>query len=301
MNNPWYKRVGFHNNPFSIKPAAFRSDLVAYDMEYIYDKIDSAELLFIEGQYGTGKTSILKNIINNYRGKNKIIYYNFNKGDRFDVRDLLDGANSIWRKVSGLKVKNIVMLLDEVHTMKQKDAKEIMDYYKKGVLQSVIFVTHAYDAVSFPEEVDTLLNGNVLKTISLSDEEAVEFVRKRIGDIDLLTDDVIVRLFKASENNPRRLLEFAEDVSRYAVEMGDYEVTDFHLEEVLGDIIKEAKNVRKAKPKKVEAKTEEVADDSIVVEETAEKKQKKSLKKKLKNQKLNLKLKRMMVSFSLKS
>jgi len=30
----WYKKLGFHNNPFSIKPAAFRDELVAYDMPF---------------------------------------------------------------------------------------------------------------------------------------------------------------------------------------------------------------------------------------------------------------------------
>ena len=59
----WYKEYGFHNNPFSIKPAAFHSKVIGYDLSEIFDKVDNGKVLFIEGKFGFGKTTILKHII----------------------------------------------------------------------------------------------------------------------------------------------------------------------------------------------------------------------------------------------
>ncbi|NTV24156.1 MAG: AAA family ATPase [Nanoarchaeota archaeon] len=236
MSDSWYRKLGFSSNPFNIKPAAFQGELVAYDVDFIYSKIDSGEMVFIEGQYGTGKTTILKSIINRYKGKNKIIYYSFNEGESvFNLASLLDGANSLIRKITGVKEKNIILLLDEVHTMKQHDAKKIIAPYKKGIVKSVVFVSHDFDMVKFPEDVLELLNGNVIRTVNLSTKEAVELVRRRIGDIDLFSDRTISRLFMQAEKNPRKLLEYCEDVARHAVMMGDSIVTDKHIVDVLGE------------------------------------------------------------------
>ena len=43
---PWYDKLGFASNPFSIKPAALKNEVIAYDMSYIYSKIDKGDLTF---------------------------------------------------------------------------------------------------------------------------------------------------------------------------------------------------------------------------------------------------------------
>lgn len=237
----WYKKIGFNSNPFSIKPAAFQPEVVAYDLDYIFEKIESAEILFLEGNYGTGKTTILKNIISKFRQSNKIIYYSFNDGENFDLVSLLNGANSFVRKVTGLKHRNIILLLDEVHTMTKSHAKEILKYYQNGVIQSVVFVTHDYSEANLPEDLKLYLEGNVIKTVPLSQSEAIELVENRIGNIDLFSKKILKRIFEIADKNPRRFLEYCEDVAKYAVEMEDYKVTDFHVDNVLEEAIKENK------------------------------------------------------------
>jgi energy-coupling factor transporter ATP-binding protein EcfA2 len=251
MDELWYRKIGFQSNPFSIKPAAFNNELIAYDMSFIHKKIEKGELIFIEGEYGTGKTTILKNVISHFKGKNKIIYYSFNDGRKFNLKSLINGANSLLRKVTGLKIKDMILLLDEVHTMNKSDVQKIMSYYRDGTLKSVVFVTHDYSLVHFPDEVESLLDGNIIQTVNLSIPEAVALVKKRISGVDLLSDTMIAKLFNLSKKNPRRLLSYCEDVSRYAVEMGDYKVTDQHIKEVLGDV---AKTKKKAKPAKKRSK-----------------------------------------------
>ena len=66
MNDLWYRHLGFKQNPLSIKPAALHDEVIAYDLEDIYDKVEFGEVIFIEGPYGMGKSTILKNIVNEF-------------------------------------------------------------------------------------------------------------------------------------------------------------------------------------------------------------------------------------------
>ncbi len=272
MSELWYKKLGFYNNPFSIKPAAFDDELVAYDLSFIYKKVDKGEMVFIEGEYGSGKTTILKNIIGHYKGKNRMIYYSFNNADEFNLDGLLEGANTFLRKVAGLRMKDIILLLDEVHTMKTADAKKLLKPYKDGIIKSVIFVSHDYSLTKFPEEFNKLLNGNVIKTVDLSTKEAINLVRKRIGSLVLLPDNMIAKIFLVAGKNPRRLLEYCEDLCRYAVELEDDKVTDYHLSEVLGNVIKEN---QKNKARKTKQKAKEEVKAVVAAKPVIEKKEKK--------------------------
>ena len=248
----WYKKLGFHNNPFSIKPAAFQSEMVAYDLDYIFEKVDNAEMVFIEGLYGSGKTTILKSIINNFRGKNRIIYFSFNNGRNFDTQALLKGANTFFKRLAGLEVSDVIMLLDEVNGMTKSHAKDVFNFYQEGIVQSIVFVDKEYKKKNFPKEISTFLNGNVIRTVHLNQDEAIELVNSRLGDIDLFTNKIIKQIFNLADKNPRRFLAYCEDVARYAVEMDDFKVSDFHIETVLEDVIKEKKVKKVKKVSKIE-------------------------------------------------
>ncbi|MEK6917174.1 MAG: AAA family ATPase [Nanoarchaeota archaeon] len=249
----WYKKLGFHENPFSIKPGVFHHELIAYDLGYIYKKIKNAEMIFIEGEYGTGKTTILKNIIGEFRGKNKIIYFSFNSGKKFDIKELLNGANSFLRKVTGYKVRDVIMLLDEVHYMKKSEIDQILKYYLDGQLLSVVFVSHEHSLVNMSDEMLAYLKDNVIQTIPLNQAEAIDFVNDRIGKIDLFPNNLVKKIFNLSGKNPRRFLEYCEDVARYAVEMEEYKVTEYHIESALADAIKEEKERKEKKTQKFKA------------------------------------------------
>ncbi|MEM2131617.1 MAG: AAA family ATPase [Candidatus Woesearchaeota archaeon] len=261
----WYKKLGFYANPLSIKPGMYDTDLIAYDLKQIFDKITKGELLFIEGNYGTGKTTILKNIISNYKGKNRIIYYSFNVADNsFDVNKLLEGAKTFVKKLVGLPERNIIFLLDEVHLMKTSEAKSLIKPYKDGIIKSIVFVSHDYDAVNFPEELNKLIKNNIIKTVELSNKEAINLVRKRLGNISIIDNKSIEKIFEISGKNPRRLLEYCEDVLKYTIEIGDNKITDYHINEVLKDAIKEQKKLlRKNKEEKEEKEKQKKEINSI--------------------------------------
>jgi hypothetical protein len=267
----WYKKLGFSNNPFSIKPAAYQPNMIAYDLDYIYSKIDNAEIMFIEGDYGTGKTTILKNIILKYKGKNRIVYFSFNDGVEFNIHQLLEGANTFIGKLTGLKVRNIILLLDEVHLMSKKEAMSVLKYYESGVIKSMVMVSHDYESTSIPEDVQAYLKDNVIKTASLNLTEAEELISSRIGEIGLFPKPIIRRVFALADKNPRRFLAYCEDIARYAVEMDDFKIADFHVDAVLGEAVKqEQKRIQKPKKTKETRETPAPAEPAIKVQELSD-------------------------------
>jgi len=67
----------------------------------------------------------------------------------------------------------------------------------------------------------------------MNKNEAILMIRKRIGDLKFLGDDMILNIFKRDENS-RSFLKNCEDVCRVAFESGYDSVDKTHIEKVLG-------------------------------------------------------------------
>ncbi len=281
----WYKEWGFHDNPFSIKPAAFNSIVVGYDLSEIFEKIDNGEILFLEGKFGYGKTTILKHIISRYGGRREVAYYNCNRkeGD-VEVESVLRGKYGLLGKLFLGTPNNMILLLDEVGSLSESDQQELLRLHSEGNLKSVVLFGPKFELVNVIADLKQKLVDNVIELTKLSDEEAIELVRQRIGNVKLLSDEIIKRVYESSDKTPRVLLENLEDLCKYAVENNEEEVTEDHLKDVL-DIKKTKKKkpkavavVKKKKPKK-EAKKEGKKEK---VEEKTETKEKEKPKEKVK-------------------
>ena len=249
----WYKELGFSKNPFSIKPGAFSSDIVGYDLSEILKKIDDGKVLFIEGEYGFGKTSILKHIISQFGGQRKVAYYNCNRAEEtINVKSILKGSKGAIARIFGAMPSELILLLDEVERISQSDQKELLKYHQEGNLKSIVFFGPDFDKISFSIEFRKLMINNVIKLTELTDNEAVQLVRERIGDLKHLDDRIIKLVFRHSSNNPRLLLENLEDVVRYAVDNNEEQVTEEHLKEVLGIDVKPQRAQKEEPSKKAE-------------------------------------------------
>jgi hypothetical protein len=247
----WYRELGFSSNPFSIKPGVFSTEIVGYDLSEIIKKIDEARVLFIEGEYGFGKTSILKHIIGKFGGRKKVAYYNCNRADEtIDTHGILRGSKGLLARLLGGMPADLILLLDEVERISQNDQKDLLKYYKEGNIKSIVFFGPDFDKVSFSIDLRKLMVNNVIKLTELTDNEAVQLVRERIGGLKLLDDRIIKLVFRHSSNNPRLLLENMEDVVKYAVDNNEEQVTEDHLKEVLGVEVRPVKAAKVDAPKK---------------------------------------------------
>jgi len=227
----WYKKMGFHNNPFSIKPSAYHNNLFGSESKVkdILKLIKSGKSCFISGEYGSGKTSALKKIIDEYAGKKKLIYLNFNSGS-LNAKKLLIGRSGMIKKLLRIKAKNVILLADEVQDMNLKDAKQIKQFQEEGNFKSVVFVGKD---VELPEEVKGVIGENVFKFSGLDNKDAIKLTRSRVGKLKILSDDMI-KLINKKSNNPRDLLKSLEDVLRFVIDSDEKTVLEKHVKKVLG-------------------------------------------------------------------
>lgn len=235
MTNLWYRDLGFRNNPFSIKPAALHDEVIAYDLEEIYDKVEYGDVLFVEGPYGMGKSTILKNVINEFGGDRRIVYYSANRDDGdTNFKKVIKGNRGFFGKLFNLSPKDIVLLVDESEHLSPPDFDALKELYEDGILKSIIFVAASYDHVKMNDFFADLVKDNVISLTELDPDEAVALVRSRIGDSKFVSDEIIKKIYTHSNKNPRTLLKNCEEVCRYAYDFGDEEVLEEHIEEVLG-------------------------------------------------------------------
>ena len=230
----WYQELGFFNNPFSIKPAAFHNELMGLNqiIKEINNKVAGSNIIFISGGYGTGKTTVLKKIINEFKGKKRVIYYNYNQSERsIDYDELLTNV-SWWRKLFGIRKKNMIILLDEAQDMNKKDIEQVKKYHEEGFFKSVILVSKKED-MKLTKELEEIIVENKFELGNIDKTDAVKMMRRRIGKLKFISDKNIIKIFNKN-TNPRVFLRNCEDVCRYAFENDSKEATEEHIKKVLG-------------------------------------------------------------------
>ncbi|MBT4441118.1 hypothetical protein HOC98_03360 [archaeon] len=281
MNSVWFRELGFFNNPFSIKPAIYSDRIVGYEevVDEIAFSVLNKKMLFLEGEYGEGKSTILKRLINDFGGQKQVIYYSCNRMEaRLNVKKLLNGRYGFWGKLFDMKPKDMILLLDEAQELGAKDYSKLYSYYQEGYLKSIVFVGKEFKK----EEIDDNLKkvSKEVKLRKLTDAEIVTLVRRRVGSLPLLTDDVIKTVYNHSDKNVRKMLKNCESLCKHAVNFGETKISEDMIKEVLG--LKVEKKVEK-KPvvKKVEKKVEKKLEKKVV--------KKKEVKKKLKKDQNELK------------
>ncbi len=288
MSTVWFRDLGFYNNPFSIKPAAFHDNVLGY--EKVVDEISygilNNKLVVLEGEYGNGKSTILRRLLHDFGGKKQVIYYSCNRVDaRINVKKLLNGRYGFFGKLFDMKPKDMILLLDEAQDLGGKDYQKLYSYYQEGFFKSIVLVGKGINKDDIAKEFKPHLKEIDLD--SVDEDTAIKIVKKRIGDLSLLTDSTIKKIFNKSGNNVRLLLKNCEEACKYAIQTGRKKVNEDVLAHIFNEKIeiKEKKISPKKSEKKVkkEAKVEEVKEPMKVKikKKEVEEEPKKIVKKKV--------------------
>lgn len=275
MNTVWFRELGFHNNPFSIKPAAFHDHVVGY--EKVVDEISygilNNKIVVVEGEYGNGKSSILKKLLNDFGGKKQVVYYSCNRIDaHLNVKNLLNGRYGFFGQVFDIKPKDMIFLLDEAQELSTKDYERLYSYYQEGYIKSIVLVGKGIKkgelVPGFKAHVEEVGLGK------MNEELALQIIKKRIGELPLLPDPIVRKIYQRSDNNVRVMLKTCEELCKKAVDSGRKRVTEDFLKQFFQE--KDAPKVEekpKMEVKKEEVKVEEKkASKTVIIDHRKEKK-----------------------------
>jgi len=205
----WFEKLDFEDNPFNLDPLETDFELVGRykEAEEVLYRIASGNILLIEGKVGTGKTALLKHAIDNFKGKGKVIYVDGNKlNKRLDVSNLL-------------KKKGMILLMDNVQYLSKKNNEKIKYYYDEDQIKSVVFTTTDYNLVNFTDAIKNRIGKNVIELKDLSQSNALEIVKERLGDKKILPDEVLTQLYKDS-GNIKEFLRNCGLLCSYVIEKG---------------------------------------------------------------------------------
>ncbi|MBI2581475.1 hypothetical protein HYV85_06775, partial [Candidatus Woesearchaeota archaeon] len=219
MADAWFRKLGFGRNPFSVKPAAFSYELFGVNVDSVLSGIEDGKVIFVEAPLGYGKTTMLKSIIHRFGGRKKVIYANILPSEKADIKDLLK-RSSIANYITGSLPKGMILVADEAQNILPESSAEIMEFYKGGNLKAVVFFGTRYSQDGFTDEIRAMMNGNIVRLSRPTPEQAISIVRSRIGNLPILSNEIILSAYQRANGSPRRLLQMCEDLCRAAVEKG---------------------------------------------------------------------------------
>ncbi len=218
----WFEKLGYAYNPFIIKPGFFDDEVMGYDSEIdvLVEKLSQREMMFLEGDFGQGKTTILRYLINEFKGDRRVIYISRNISDRaFNYTKLLKEAASGLGKIFGRKAKGALLIVDETEKINKADCDQIEQFFESGHFHSVLFIDQSFEKARLSDSVKTIIDKNIVQLKPLSEKVAIELVRSRLdGHESLVSDKIIIDVFEKSSQNTRRFLESMEDVCRHAID-----------------------------------------------------------------------------------
>ncbi|MCW8965382.1 MAG: ATP-binding protein [Candidatus Pacearchaeota archaeon] len=234
----WYNELGFFSNPFSIKPSSFNNELFGNSSEVskIIEKMQENGMILISGEFGVGKTSVLKKLIAEFKGNffkgKKVIYYNCNQSNKsIDYDKLLINAGGFFTRLFRIRKKNMILFLDEMQDMNKKDFKKLKEYYYDSFFKTVVLVSK-YDDLELGEELESLIADDKFQLGNMTKTQAIEMIRNRVGNLKFLSDDIIIKIFNTNKN-ARTFLKNCEDVCRASFEAGEEEVSLTKVKEIL--------------------------------------------------------------------
>lgn len=207
----WYKDLEFEENPFTIKPTGDYE--LFFEGKNVYNEVIKAmnkgRNIVIKGPFGSGKTSILKKIINEFGGKRKIYYYNaFSSSNPINFDLILANAGNFFSRLFKTKSKDVILFIDEAQHLPEKSILKISKYLGLN-FRSVVFVSSKSD-YEVPEKIKQRIKLHInLGEFTIND--AYRIIEDRLGkDQDLIEEDEVKELFDKSKT-PREFLLNCED------------------------------------------------------------------------------------------
>lgn len=252
----WYEQLRFKENPLDSRPNA---KLVGVEdqEEQLINHIVKEELCFLNGPTGSGKTSLLKRV------QNKLRDYTFIYLDADDLPKEFDLEKELKKKRSFFDFVRLreypsnkpVLLIDEFQAtdprlvLKARSKWEDTNKAIRSIVIAQIDQNLRNATGSFKERLGKrIINLNVLDSKGLKDMLRARLYnpKAKMNYADKFTEDSLNLLVKCADNNPRRVLEYADLIFDFhyrkfkhlnpIVKGDNYMISHF----VVNDILKES-------------------------------------------------------------
>lgn len=214
----WFEKLGFDNNPFETNLFRISKETVGLEKEKkeILYRVAAGSMILIEGPSGTGKTGLLKHIIDNFKGKGKVIYVDGDKLNKaLDIESLLINRYGWKGRLFNKKPRDMILLLDNINSISRKNAEKIKFYFDQDYLRSVVFTSKDYSKVDVDASITDRIDKRVISLSNPDKKELIDMLNERLDDNLEFTEDIIKNIVDLSEQNPKAVLANAEKIGKY--------------------------------------------------------------------------------------
>ena len=223
-NNEWYKKIGLNNNPFILEPLKQDIILNGTTKKEILYRIDSGSISFIEGEEGSGKTSYLKSIIDTYKGKREIIFLDCKNLDQdINIKKALLERQGFFDRLNKKLPKNMILILDNVHTMNKKNTERIKYYFDNDYIKSIVLAGNSIKESNFSESLKHRIGNRITKIKKLDKETAQQMLNSRTNYQEVIPTEKLPNILKLSKNNPKQLLKNCEVLCHNLIDENTYD------------------------------------------------------------------------------
>jgi predicted AAA+ superfamily ATPase len=230
----WYQRLGYKKNPLETDLLKVTPELTVFQkqIEELIYRVYAGNIVLIEGPVSSGKTLILKHVINHFKGENKSIYIDAKKtSKRLDIEIVLKKSQSWTQRILGKLPQKKILFLDNAEFLTKKNQERIKYFYDQNYLQSVIFAV--YDSSNLTNSLKDRIGKRIFKLSRPTFEEAVTITIARLGD-DILTRSLVQKIFVLSNKNLTKHLLNCEKVLNHLIIQNRENISNEELEELLG-------------------------------------------------------------------
>ncbi|MFT4344166.1 MAG: hypothetical protein ACMXYE_05485 [Candidatus Woesearchaeota archaeon] len=222
----WYKKLGYDQNPLSIKPTQ-NENLIGYEriLQRIIYQVKIGNVIFLEGSYGTGKSSILRAVRKHF-SKN-ILYFNYAYHKNLYTKIM--NTRSTMRKIFMQSPKELLLLVDEVNLANQKDFDFLYEFYIMDKVKSIVFAGTDFRKAPFNKAFKS--DTKLYKLNDIQANLASAILDQRMPKQKFIASASAKKIFQASHANPREYLANLSDLFARAIAKKQKKITPKDIDE----------------------------------------------------------------------
>ncbi|NYZ80089.1 AAA family ATPase [Candidatus Micrarchaeota archaeon] len=205
----------------------------------------------VYGQYGYGKTALIKKIASDLRKKHNVVLFEDAPEKEYvaeKIRNLCSGKlmraltlrkidSHDYTSFNKLVKRHTILIFDEAHSIDEKVFSYARSLSENGTTFSVIFAGKPELVMGKRVLPQYLLDRLELSEglQPLSENESVELIKKRVEGLTkstnyLFTEDAMKKIARNSRFIPREILETCSKLVEYAIKNNAHEITEKDVE-----------------------------------------------------------------------
>ncbi len=218
----WYEKLKFSSNPLDVRP---NTGLVGLEKEeaLLRNHINKEEICFLNGLTGSGKTSLLMKLQQEMKGHNFVYLDAHDLPESFNLEEELRSSRNFFDRLflRNSPRRKPVLIIDEFQATDPNivlEARAKWENPNDKKIKSIIISQISRHLKNITPSFKERLGSRIVQLRTLDEDELKEIIRRRLRKsrkliyADKLSDDALAFIVRCSGGNPRRLLEYADEI-----------------------------------------------------------------------------------------